>query len=52
VLEALLGDAFSLTETKAGMVATLAGAIARARGHRLALGPPDAMVTALRSAVR
>jgi hypothetical protein len=51
VLEALLADAFPLAETKAGMVATLAGAIGRARGHRLTSGPPDAMVEALRAVV-
>ncbi len=52
MLEALLGDAFPLTETKAGMVAILAGAIAGARGHRLTSGAPDAMVEVLRAAVR
>jgi hypothetical protein len=51
VLAALLDDAFPVTETKAGMVATLAGAIGRARGHRLAVGPPAAMVEALRAVV-
>ena len=52
VLEALLTDAFPLAETKARMVSTLAGAIVRARGHRLTPGPPAAMVEALRTAVR
>jgi hypothetical protein len=52
VLEALLGDAFPLTETKAGMVATLAGAIGVAGGHRLGSGPPAAMVDVLWDAVR
>jgi hypothetical protein len=52
VLEALLTDAFPVAETKARMVATLAGAIGRARGHRLTSGPPDAMVDALRTGVR
>ncbi|MDQ1432273.1 MAG: hypothetical protein QOF40_2875 [Actinomycetota bacterium] len=52
VLEALLADAFPLTETKAGIVATLAGAIAGAQGHRLSVGEPGAMVDALRRAVK
>jgi hypothetical protein len=52
VLEALLADAFPVTETKAGIVATLAGAIAGAQGHRLSVGDPRAMVEALRRAVR
>jgi hypothetical protein len=52
VLEALLTDAFPLTETKARMVSVLAGAIVSARGHRLTSGPPDAMVEALRGAIR
>jgi hypothetical protein len=52
VLEALLVDAFPLTETKASIVATLAGAIAGARGHRLPVGDPGTMVEALRRAVR
>ena len=51
VLEALLAGAFPVTETKAGMVATLAGAIARARGHRLARGAPSAMAETLRRTV-
>jgi HPr kinase/phosphorylase len=52
VLEALLTDAFPLTETNARMVSVLAGAMLRARGHRLSSGPPAAMVDALRSAIR
>lgn len=52
ILEALLVDAFPLAETKSRMIATLAGAIADARGHRLTVGPPDAMVETLRAAVR
>ena len=52
VLEALLTDAFPLTETKARMVSVLAGAMVEARGHRLTSGPPDAMVAALRDAIR
>jgi hypothetical protein len=52
VLGALLADAFPVTETKAGIVATLAGAIAGARGHRMTAGDPGAMVEALRRAVR
>ena len=52
VLEALLTDAFPLAETKARMVSTLAGAMVHARGHRLTPGPPEAMVKALRAAVR
>ncbi|HEY3669810.1 MAG TPA: hypothetical protein VGN51_02665 [Acidimicrobiia bacterium] len=52
VLEALLTDAFPLTETKARMVSVLAGAMVSARGHRLTAGPPDAMVEALRGAIR
>jgi hypothetical protein len=52
VLEALLTDAFPLTETKARMVSVLAGAMVSARGHRLTSGPPDAMVEALRGAIR
>jgi hypothetical protein len=51
VLAALLDDAFPVAETKARMVATLAGAIGRARGHRLAVGPPAAMVETLRAVV-
>ena len=51
VLEALLTDAFPLTETKARMVSVLAGAMVSARGHRLTAGPPDAMVEALRGAI-
>jgi hypothetical protein len=51
VLEALLADAFPVTETKAGIVATLAGAIAGARGYRLSAGDPGAMVETLRRAV-
>ena len=51
VLEALLTDAFPLTETKARMVSVLAGAMVSARGHRLASGPPGAMVAALRGAI-
>jgi hypothetical protein len=52
VLEALLADAFPLTETKSGIVATLAGAIAGARGYRLSAGDPTAMIDALRRWVR
>lgn len=52
VLEALLTDAFPLTETKAQMVSVLASAIVSARGHRLTTGPPEAMVEALRRAIR
>jgi HPr kinase/phosphorylase len=52
ILEALLIDAFPLVETKSRMVATLAGAIVTARGHRLTVGHPDAMVESLRAAVR
>jgi hypothetical protein len=52
VLEALLTDAFPLTETKAGMVSVLAGAMVSARGHRLTSGPPGVMVDALRGAIR
>jgi hypothetical protein len=52
VLEALVGDAFPLAETNARMVATLAGAIGHARGHRLSPGTPAAMVETLRGAVR
>lgn len=51
VLEALLTDAFPLTETKARMVSVVAGAITSARGHRLTSGPPDAMIEALRAAI-
>ena len=51
VLEALLGDAFPLTETKARMVSTVAGALVSARGHRLTSGPLDAMVGALHDAI-
>jgi hypothetical protein len=51
VLEALLTDAFPLTETKGRMVSVLAGAIVSAHGHRLTAGPPDAMVEALRGAI-
>ncbi len=47
VLEALLTDAFPLTETKARMVSMLAGAMVSAHGHRLTAGPPDAMVESL-----
>jgi len=52
VLEALLTDAFPLTETKARMVSVVAGAMVHARGHRLTSGPPGAMVEALRRAIR
>jgi hypothetical protein len=52
VLEALLVDAFPLTETKSRMVSVLAGAMVSARGHRLTSGPPAAMVAALRGAIR
>jgi hypothetical protein len=52
VLEALLTDAFPLTETNARMVSVVAGAIMAARGHRLTSGPPAAMVEALRDAIR
>jgi hypothetical protein len=52
VLEALLSDAFPLTETKARMVSVLAGAMVSARGHRLTQGPPRAMVETLRGAIR
>lgn len=52
VLEALLTDAFPLTETKARMVSVLAGAMASARGHRLTAGSPDVMVDTLRTAIR
>jgi hypothetical protein len=52
VLEALLTDAFPLTETKARMVSVLAGAIESSRGHRLTSGPPAAMVEVLRGAIR
>jgi hypothetical protein len=52
VLEALLTDAFPLTETKARMVSVVAGAMLQAQGHRLTAGPPDAMVEALRRAIR
>ena len=51
MLEALLTDAFPLTETKARMVSVLAGAMVPARGHRLTSGPPGAMVEALRGAI-
>ena len=51
MLEALLTDAFPLTETKARMVSVLAGAMVSAHGHRLTAGPPDAMVEALRGAI-
>jgi hypothetical protein len=51
VLEALLADAFPLTETKARMVSVLAGAMVSARGHRLTAGPPGAMVETLRGAI-
>jgi hypothetical protein len=51
VLEALLVDAFPLTETKSRMVSVLAGAMVAARGHRLTSGPPAAMVAALRGAI-
>jgi hypothetical protein len=51
VLEALLTDAFPLTETKARMVSVLAGAMVSAHGHRLTSGRPDAMVEALRGAI-
>ena len=51
VLEALLVDAFPLTETKSRMVSVLAGAMVSARGHRLTSGPPAAMVEALRGAI-
>ena len=51
VLEALLTDAFPLTETKARMVSVLAGAMVSAHGHRLTAGPPGAMVEALRGAI-
>jgi hypothetical protein len=51
VLEALLTDAFPLTETKARMVSVLAGAMVTARGHRLTSGPPAAMVETLRAAL-
>jgi hypothetical protein len=52
VLEALLTDAFPLTETKARMVSVLAGAMTSARGHRLTAGPPGAMVETLRGVIR
>ena len=52
VLEALLTDAFPLTETKARMVSVLAGAMVSAHGHRLTAGPPEAMVEVLRSTIR
>jgi hypothetical protein len=52
VLEALVTDAFPLTETKARMVSLLAGAMVTARGHHLSWGPPAAMVDALRGAIR
>jgi hypothetical protein len=52
VLEALLTDAFPLTETKARMVSVVAGAMLTARGHRLTQGPPEAMVAALHAAIR
>lgn len=51
VLEALLTDAFPLTETKARMVSVLAGAMVSAHGHRLTSGRPEAMVEALRGAI-
>jgi hypothetical protein len=51
VLEALLTDAFPLTETKARIVSVLAGAMVSARGFRLTWGPPAAMVEALRGAI-
>jgi len=51
VLEALLTDAFPLTETKARMVSVLSGAMVSAHGHRLTSGRPDAMVEALRGAI-
>ncbi len=52
VLEALLSDAFPLTETSARMVSVVAGAMTHARGHRLTPGSPDTMVEALRRAIR
>jgi len=52
VLEALLTDAFPLTETKARMVSVVVGAMVSAHGHRLSAGPPAAMVEVLRGAIR
>jgi hypothetical protein len=52
VLQALLTDAFPLTETKARMVSVVAGAMEAARGHELTSGSLDAMVRALRAAIR
>ena len=44
VLEALVRDAFPLTETKAALVTTVVEAISSARGHRLTIGDPVEMV--------
>ncbi len=51
VFAALLAEAFPVTETKSRIVATLAGAIAGARGYRLSAGEPAVMVDALRRSV-
>ena len=51
MLEALLVDAFPLTETKARMVSVLAGRWCPPAATGSTSGPPDAMVEALRGAI-
>jgi len=52
VLEALVQEAFPLTESKAVLVRTLAGAIGGAQGHTATGGDPAATVSALRAVLR
>ncbi|MET0628656.1 MAG: hypothetical protein ABW033_09390 [Acidimicrobiia bacterium] len=52
VLEALVQQAFPLTESKAVLVRTLAGAIGAAQGHVATGGEPAATVSALRAVLR
>jgi hypothetical protein len=50
-LEALVREAFVVTESRARLVAALAPTAGAARVHRLAVGPPAAMVAALLAGV-
>ncbi len=50
-LEALVGEAFMVTESKAELVARLTAVVARTRTHRLRVAGPEATIMALRRAL-
>jgi hypothetical protein len=52
IVEVLAHETFPVTEAKAALVRTLAGAISSARRHRLSVGDPAATIAALQAAIR